>query len=57
VVTAGNVITASTAPLEFAYHIFQALALYEAEVLEAWYGLFKTGGTSYYATLQTLATP
>lgn len=54
-VTAGNVITAnSTAPLEFAYHIFKTLDLYDAEILEAWYGLFKTGDTSYYATLQKL---
>ncbi len=54
-VTAGDVITAnSTAPLEFAYHIFQKLELYDAQILEAWYGLFKTGDTSYYFTLQKL---
>lgn len=57
-VTAGNVITASsTAPLDFAYHIFKQLALYDAQILEAWYGLFKTGDISYYATLQKLAAP
>lgn len=57
-VTAGNVITAnSTAPLEFAYHIFKKLDLYNAEILEAWYGLFKTGDASYYVTLQKLAAP
>jgi putative intracellular protease/amidase len=34
VVTAGNVITAnSTAPLEFTYHIFKKLDLYEPPVL------------------------
>jgi len=55
-VTAGNVVTASsTAPLEFAYHIFKTLDLYDAETLEAWYGLFKTGDASYYFTLQQLA--
>ncbi|PSB49506.1 type 1 glutamine amidotransferase family protein [Chroococcidiopsis sp. CCNUC1] len=55
-VTAGNVITASsTAPLDFAYHIFKQLDLYDAQILEAWYGLFKTGDVSYYATLQKLA--
>lgn len=56
-VTADNVITAnSTAPIEFAYHIFKKLDLYDAEILEAWYGLFKTGDASYYLTLQKLAT-
>jgi putative intracellular protease/amidase len=55
-VTAGNAITAnSTAPIEFAYHIFKALDLYDAEILETWYGLFKTGDASYYVTLQKLA--
>lgn len=54
-VTAGDVITAnSTAPLEFAYHIFRKLELYDAQILEAWYGLFKTGDASYYFTLQKL---
>lgn len=57
VVTAGNVITAnSTAPLEFAYHIFKKLDLYEPPVLETWYGLFKTGDASYYFTLEQLTT-
>lgn len=55
VVTAGNVITAnSTAPLEFAYHIFKKLELYDEPILEAWYGLFKTGDASYYSTLEKL---
>lgn len=58
VVTAGNVITANaTAPLEFAYHIFKKLDLYNAEILEAWYGLFKTGDASYYFRLQQLTAP
>lgn len=57
VVTSGNVITASsTAPLEFAYHIFKKLDLYELSILEAWYGLFKTGDASYYFTLEQLTT-
>lgn len=57
-VTAGNVFTASsTAPLEFARHIFKKLDLYDVEALEAWYGLFKTGDASYYFTLQQLAGP
>jgi putative intracellular protease/amidase len=54
-VTDGNLITAnSTAPIDFAYHIFQKLDLYKAEILDAWYGLFKTGDPSYFATLEKL---
>ncbi len=54
-VTDGDVITAnSTAPIDFAYHIFKKLDLYPAQVLEAWYGLFKTGDPAYFATLQKL---
>ncbi|MGB3514926.1 MAG: type 1 glutamine amidotransferase family protein [Elainellaceae cyanobacterium] len=57
-VTADNVITAnSTAPIEFAYHIFKALDLYDAPVLDAWFGLFKTGDPAYYLTLQQLTAP
>lgn len=56
-VTDGNVITAGgTAPIEFAYHIFKALDLYDTEVLEAQYRLFKTGDTAYYSKLQKLST-
>ena len=47
-----NVITASgAASLEFAYEILSLLGLYSAEVLEAWYGLFKTGHPAYYSAL------
>jgi putative intracellular protease/amidase len=57
-VTADNAITAnSTAPIEFAYHIFKALDLYDAPVLNAWFGLFKTGDSAYYFTLQQLTAP
>lgn len=57
-VTHGKLITAnSTAPLDFAYHIFKELDLYDAQTLEAWYGLFKTGDPSYFFTLQKLAAP
>jgi putative intracellular protease/amidase len=48
-----NVITASsTAPVDFAREIFRALDLYDDKVLEAWYGLFKTGDPSYFAALE-----
>ena len=57
VITGGNVITAnSTAPLEFAYHIFKKLDLYKPPILEAWCGLFKTGNASYYFMLEQLTT-
>ncbi len=52
-VTDGNVITASTvAPIEFAYHIFKKLELYSMDILDAWYGLFKTGDPTYFFKLQ-----
>jgi putative intracellular protease/amidase len=47
-----DVITASgMKSLEFAREIFARLDLYEEKVLEAWYGLFKTGDPKYYAAL------
>lgn len=47
-----GVITASgTASLEFAREIFQALHLYKAEVLEAWYKLFKTSSPEAFGEL------
>ena len=55
-VTDGHLITAgSTAPLDFAYHIFKKLDLYAPETLEAWYGLFKTGEASYFFKLMALS--
>jgi putative intracellular protease/amidase len=51
-VTDQNVITASAMKsLDFAYHICKRLDLYEDRVLDAWYGLFKTGDAKYYAEL------
>jgi len=48
-----NVITASsTAPVDFAREIFRALDLYDDKILNAWYGLFKTGDPSYFAALE-----
>jgi putative intracellular protease/amidase len=52
VVSDQNVITASAMKsLEFAREIFARLDVYEDKVLEAWYGLFKTGDPKYYAAL------
>jgi putative intracellular protease/amidase len=51
-VTDGPVITATaTAPIDFAFQIFSYLNLYSTEVLESWYGLFKTGKPEYFAAL------
>ena len=52
VVNDQNVITASAMKsLEFAREIFARLDVYEDKVLDAWYGLFKTGDIRYYAAL------
>lgn len=51
-VTDNLVITAGgTASLEFAYNIFQKLDIYSADVLDAWYGLYKTGEEKYFYAL------
>jgi hypothetical protein len=51
-VSDGGVTTASAMKcLEFAREIFARLDVYEEKVLEAWYGLFKTGDPKYYAAL------
>lgn len=55
-VTDGDLITASSmAPLDFAYHIFKKLGLYAADVLEAWYRLFKHGDASAFFALEQAA--
>jgi putative intracellular protease/amidase len=47
-----GVITASgTASLEFAREVFKELNLYNSEVLEAWYNLFKTSAPEAFAEL------
>ena len=51
-VTDKNLITAAAmAPVDFAYHVFKCLDIYEPPVLEAWYGLFKTGRAEYFGAL------
>lgn len=51
-VTSGNLITASAMnPVDFAKEIFEMLQVYPAKVLEAWYGLYKTGDAKYFADL------
>jgi putative intracellular protease/amidase len=51
-ITDNNLITApAMAPVDFAYHIFKCLDIYSPSVLEAWYGLFKTGRAEYFREL------
>ncbi|MBU1169211.1 MAG: glutamine amidotransferase [Proteobacteria bacterium] len=55
-VTDDNVITASgIAPIDFAYHIFRRLDFYSLQVLDAWYGLYKTGRPEYFDALMKAA--
>jgi putative intracellular protease/amidase len=55
-VTDGLLITASgLAPLDFAYHIFRRLGIFNARTLEAWRHLFKTGDPAYYRVLMESA--
>jgi len=50
--TDDNLITASgIAPVDFARHIFKRLEIFKPEVLDAWFGLFKTGRAEYYFAL------
>jgi putative intracellular protease/amidase len=52
----GRLVTAAgMASLEFAREIFAELDLYEEATLEAWYQLFKTGRSEYFARLQQAA--
>jgi len=55
-VSDGNLITASgVAPVDFARHIFRRLNLYRPALLDAWYGLFKTGQPEYFGALMQAA--
>jgi putative intracellular protease/amidase len=55
-VTDKTLITASgVAPIEFAQHIFRCLDLYNQQVLDAWYGLFKTGRPEFFVALMRAA--
>ena len=54
--TNDNLITAAgTAPVDFAYHIFRRLDIYASPLLEAWYGLFKTGNAEYFSAFMKAA--
>ncbi|NUT45769.1 MAG: glutamine amidotransferase [Saccharothrix sp.] len=51
-VRSGGLITAGAASaLEFAREIFAELDLYEPAVLEAWYGLYRTGDPAWFGEL------
>ncbi|MDN3922329.1 DJ-1/PfpI family protein [Roseateles violae] len=52
----GLLITAGgMAPLEFAQAIFARLRIYREEVLQAWYQLYKTGRSQYFAQMSEAA--
>lgn len=52
----GGLITAGgMAPLEFARAVFEELAVYEPEALEAWFQLHKTGKPEYFARMHRAA--
>ena len=55
-VTDNDLITApGIAPVDFAQHIFRRLNLYRPPVLDAWYGLYKTGKPEYFGALMQAA--
>ncbi|HEX6707829.1 MAG TPA: DJ-1/PfpI family protein [Albitalea sp.] len=47
----GLITAGGMAPLEFAREIFIELGLYDDEVLEAWYQLYKTGKSEHFARM------
>ena len=51
----GLITAGGMAPLEFAREIFKLLDVYEDEALDAWYDLYKTGGSQHFARLQQAA--
>ena len=51
----GLITAGGMAPLEFAREILAELGLYEDEALDAWYQLYKTGKSEYFARLQRAA--
>lgn len=54
---AGLITAGGMAPIEFAREIFQVLGLYDDEVLEAWFQLYKTGKSEYFARMARAAQP
>src|SRR5262245_3003507 len=57
-VTDRDLITASgVMPVDFARAIFARLELFPPRVLEAWYGLYKTGEARYFHDLVAAASP
>ncbi|WP_280154674.1 DJ-1/PfpI family protein [Piscinibacter sp. XHJ-5] len=51
----GLITAGGMAPLEFAREIFAELDLYDDEVLQAWYQLYKTGKSEYFARMARAA--
>jgi putative intracellular protease/amidase len=55
VLGAGLITAGGMAPLEFARAIFSELEVYDDDVLEAWYQLYKTGQSAWFARMQQAA--
>ena len=53
--TAGLITAGGMSPLEFAREIFAELELYDDDTLEAWYQLYTTGKSEYFARMQRAA--
>jgi hypothetical protein len=51
----GLITAGGMAPLEYAREIFRLLGVYSDEALEAWYQLYKTGKSAYFARLAKAA--
>lgn len=52
----GLITAGGMAPIEFARAIFETLDIYNAETLDAWYQLYKTGKSAWYARMAQRAT-
>jgi len=52
---AGLITAGGMSPIEFAREIFAELGVYEDEALEAWFQLYKTGKSAYFARMERAA--
>jgi putative intracellular protease/amidase len=51
----GLITAGGTKPVDFAREVFAELRLYDDDVLEAWFELYRTGETRWFMRLQKLA--
>jgi putative intracellular protease/amidase len=52
---AGLITAGGMSPIEFAREIFAELGVYEDDALEAWFQLYKTGKSAYFARMERAA--